>query len=181
MHRAGYVLVGGRSSRMGRDKALLPFRGRTLAECVARNVATAAGSVRLVGDPSKYGFLGFPVIEDRVPGCGPLSGIEAALADSTAEQTLIVACDMPSLNPRFLDWILSEAEKSTADVTWVENEPLCAVYRKSARAAAAAALAAGRYKVSLAFASLNVKCLTATDNSPLANANTPEDWASLGD
>jgi molybdopterin-guanine dinucleotide biosynthesis protein A len=181
MHRAGYVLVGGRSSRMGRDKALLPFRGRTLVECVAQNVLAAAGSVKLVGDPSKYGFLGLPVIEDRTPDCGPLSGIEAALADSTAALTLITACDMPSLNPDFLDWILREAANSTADVTWVENEPLCGAYRPSAHTAAAAALSNGRYKVLSAFANLNVRCLTPTDTSPLANANTPEEWASFGD
>lgn len=181
MHRAGYVLTGGRSSRMGRDKALLPFRGRTLVECVAQNVATVTGAVKLVGSKGKYGSLGLPVIEDRVPGCGPLSGIEAALADSTAALTLIVACDMPSLNPDFLAWILNEAEQSDAAVTWVKDEPLCAVYRPAARAAATAALAEGRYKVALAFASLNVKCLTATDLSPLANTNTPEEWACFGD
>ena len=181
MHRAGYVLAGGRSSRMGLDKALLPFRGRTLVECVAQNVATAAGSVKLVGAISKYGFLQIPIIEDRVPHCGPLSGIEAALADSTAELTLITACDMPSLNPDFLQWMLREAENSAASVTWVENEPLCAVYRPSAHAAAALALSQGKYKVSLAFASLNIRCLTPTDSSPLANANTPQDWESLRD
>lgn len=181
MHRAGYVLVGGRSSRMGRDKALLPFRGRTLVECVAQNVAAAAGSVKLVGDKSKYAFLGLPVIEDRLPGCGPLSGIEAALADSSAALTLITACDMPSLNPDFLGWILAEAENSTAEVTWVKDEPLCGVYRPAARASATTALEQGRYKVSLAFATLNVRCLTPTDTSPLANTNTPEEWASFGD
>lgn len=181
MHRAGYVLVGGRSSRMGRDKALLPFRGRTLVECVAQNVAIATGSVKLVGDKGKYGSLGLPVLEDRMPGCGPLSGIEAALADSAAELTLVVACDMPSLNPDFLHWILEEAEKTAAAVTWVRNEPLCAVYRPAAHAAATEALIQGKYKVQFAFASLNVRCLTPTDTSPLTNTNTPEEWASFGD
>ena len=181
MHRAGYVLTGGRSSRMGQDKALLPFRGRTLIECVAQNVAAAAGSVTLVGAISKYQFLNLPVIEDRVPGCGPLSGIEAALADSNASLTLITACDMPSLNPDFLEWILREAENSGADVTCVEKEPLCAVYRSTALPAATRAIAEGKYKVSLAFASLNTRCLTPTDTTPLANANTPQEWEILRD
>lgn len=181
MHRAGYVLTGGRSTRMGQDKALLPFRGRTLVECVAQNVAAAAGSVKLVGAAGKYASLGLPVIEDRIPGCGPLSGIEAALADSPATFTLVTACDMPSLNPDFLDWMLREAEKTGADVTMVRNEPLCAVYRPTAHAAAARALAEEKYKVGLAFASLNIRWLPLEDLSPLANANTPRDWALLRD
>jgi len=73
--RAGYVLVGGRSSRMGRDKALLPFRGEPLACSVARQVELAAGSVVMVGDPDLYGSLRYPVIPDAFPGEGPLSGI----------------------------------------------------------------------------------------------------------
>ena len=166
---------------MGTDKALLPFRGRTLIECVAQNVATAAGSVKIVGPAARYSFLNLPVIEDRLPGCGPLSGIETALADSPAAYTLITACDMPSLNPQFLDWVLREAEISRADVTWIENEPLCAVYGTSAHSAAAQALSAGRYKVALAFASLNIRCLTPTDTTPLANANTPPEWEALRD
>ena len=77
MIQAGFVLAGGKSSRMGRNKALLPYRGRTLVEHVAEIVETAAGSVSVVGDAETYGHLGYPVIEDVIPGCGPLSGIHA--------------------------------------------------------------------------------------------------------
>src|SRR5205814_2477042 len=65
MKRAGFVLVGGKSSRMGRDKALLPFQGSTLLEHIALHVAAAAGSVTLIGEPDKYRRLGFPVLTDN--------------------------------------------------------------------------------------------------------------------
>ena len=62
------MLAGGESSRMGRDKALLPFHGGVLAGHVAATVAAAAGSAILIGNPEKYGHLGYPVIPDRSPG-----------------------------------------------------------------------------------------------------------------
>ena len=64
------MLAGGKSSRMGRDKALLPFRGGALAGHVAATVAAAAGSAVLIGDPQKYGHLGYTVLADRKPGVG---------------------------------------------------------------------------------------------------------------
>src|SRR5260370_42365165 len=56
--RAGYILVGGKSSRMGQDKAFLPFGNTTLVQHVAETVRAAAGSVTLIGDPANYSDLG---------------------------------------------------------------------------------------------------------------------------
>ncbi len=79
MRAGGFVLTGGQSARMGRDKALLPLHGRTLVEHVAAEVKDACGSVTLVGAPERYQQLGLPCLSERYPLCGPLSGLEAAL------------------------------------------------------------------------------------------------------
>ena len=92
---AGFVLVGGNSTRMGRDKAQLPLHGRTLVEHIAGAVAEAAGSVTLIGAPERYPDLGIRMLPDSRPGAGPLGGICTALASTDAEWNLIVACDMP--------------------------------------------------------------------------------------
>src|SRR5215472_12946061 len=109
---------------MGRDKALLPFHGATLAATVSREVARAAGSATLVGNPELGG------IPDLYPGEGPLGGILTALHHTSAEWNLIVACDMPEVSAAFLQELLSAAENSDADALLPEGpsglpEPLC--------------------------------------------------------
>src|SRR5439155_2404727 len=131
--RAGFVLVGGNSSRMGQDKARLPLHGKTLVEHVAAAVAEAAGSVTLVGAPERYQSLGFPIVPDDRPGAGPLAGIHAALGASRADWNLIVACDMPVLSAPFLKSLLAAAESSGADCLIPSGPsglpgPLCAVH-----------------------------------------------------
>jgi molybdopterin-guanine dinucleotide biosynthesis protein A len=180
--RAGYVLVGGRSSRMGRDKALLPFHGVPLAQFVARNVASAANQAVLVGDPSRYADLGYPVIPDRFPGEGPLGGILTALHHTSADWSLVVACDMPELSAEFLGRLLEAAEHSGAEALIPvgpsgQPEPLCAVYHRNARPAIEMAFAAGKRKVTLALAAVPTASLVMPELAPFQNVNTPEDWA----
>ena len=74
MQASGFVLAGGGSTRMGRNKALLPFRGSTLVQHIAGIVRQAAGSVTLIGDPVQLAHLGLPVVADILPGSGPASG-----------------------------------------------------------------------------------------------------------
>lgn len=152
---AGYVLVGGRSSRMGRDKALLPFRGGRLAQSVARAVSEAAGNATLVGDPGRYHALGYAVISDLHPGEGPLGGIVTALRHSIADWNLITACDMPNLNPDMLRGLLRTATESGADALLPlglegRPEPLCALYHRRCLEPFEGAFAAGIRKVTAA-------------------------------
>ncbi len=106
---AGFVLVGGRSARMGSDKGLLLLGGRPLAALLAQRVEQAAGSAALLGDPTAYRALGWPVLPDEAPGCGPLSGIHCALKHSPARWNLVVACDLPFLSVPFLRRLLELA------------------------------------------------------------------------
>ena len=184
---AGWVFVGGKSSRFGRDKALLPWRGQPLALHVAAAVRAAAGSVTLVGDPEKYGALGQPVVRDAVGEFGPLGGLLAVLEATKARWNLVVACDMPHLSKGFLRFLLARAEESNADVVLPIGEddrpqPLCAVYCATARAAIQAAVERDEHKVTRAFEGLRVEKIPAPEYASfnragnlLANVNRPED------
>ncbi|MBL8231707.1 MAG: molybdenum cofactor guanylyltransferase [Bryobacterales bacterium] len=181
MDHAGYVLAGGRSSRMGRDKALLPFESGTLLEHMAQVVRQAAGNVTLVGPTERYAHLGIRIIEDHWPGCGPLAGIHAALLDSMAEWALIVACDLPFLRPDLLSWMLTLTSSRDEDVLLatldgVRPEPLCGLYRKRAAEVVGMALEAGNFKVTNALAPLRVTMLPVADTRQLVNVNTPAEW-----
>ncbi len=179
MRMAGFVLVGGRSLRMRRDKALLPWHSSSLVEEVASGVASAAGNVALVGDPRRYSHLGFDCLPDLRPGLGPLAGLEAALQSQRGELNLVVACDMPGLESTLLARLLHEADASGAECVVAREvdgtvHPLCAVYRSSCLTKVREALDAGQLQL---FKFLNqLSTVTIEADRVIWNVNTPEEW-----
>ncbi len=179
MRTAGFVLVGGMSTRMGQDKALLPWRSRPLVEKIAAMVAAAAGSVTLVGRPERYGDLGISCLPDRRDQLGPLAGIEAALESMQAEWNLIAACDMPGLDSGALHCLLDKAVQTNAscvaarDVTG-QIHPLCAVYHSRCLPLIKRALEEGRLKLMKVLEELGAEYVPV--QTELANINTPEEW-----
>jgi molybdopterin-guanine dinucleotide biosynthesis protein A len=162
---------------MGQDKALLPFRGITLARAVADAVRTAAGACTLVGGPD-----GIP---DRYPGEGPLGGILTALAHSKADWNLLVACDMPEVSGDFLAGLLAAAEGSDGDALLPvgpsgQPEPLCAVYHKRCQTPFERSFAGGVRKVRQALEEVRCVPWPVAEVSYFQNVNTPEDWAPYG-
>src|ERR1700687_4076457 len=111
---AGFILAGGVSSRMGRDKALLDFGGIPLIIHTARLLQPLVAEVTVVGSPGRYTKRGLRAIADNAeaqdapdgPGRGPLAGIAAALYATRSPWNLIVACDLPYLSAKWLDWLV---------------------------------------------------------------------------
>ena len=190
--RAGYVLVGGKSSRLGVDKALLEFEGKPLVARVAEAVRSAAGRVTIVGPLEKYGHLGLRVIPDPVEDFGPLAGLLAALDDSASPWNLVTACDMPYLDAPFLEFLFQEAEGSKADVLLPLDaegnpEPLCSVYSLRARSTIRHHVEQGVHKLTRAFQDLRVDELGPhryarfnPDGRIFTNLNTQEDVRGAG-
>ena len=174
--------MGGNSSRMGRDKALLPWHGATLAQAVAESVRAAAGCVTLVGSGRRYGHLGYGVVPDMYAGEGPLGGILTALENSAADWNLIAACDMPALSADFLSQLLDAAERCEGDALVCVSpsgrlEPLCAVYHRRSRSGLYAAFLGGARKVAVALEGIRLVVWPVPEVSYFQNVNTPEDWA----
>ena len=166
---------------MGRDKALLPYRGTTLVEHLARAVQEATGSVALIAEPVRYSSLGYSVYPDRFPGCGPLGGVFTALSVSSTDWNLIVACDMPGISAGVLRTLLRSAAESgkscvVATGPTGEPEPLCAVYHRGCLPVLARAIQEKRFKMIDLIAKLD-SMATPVDASALANVNTPAEWS----
>ncbi len=179
--RAGFVLTGGRSSRMGRDKAALPLGEGTLVEHVAGCVRAAAGGVTLIGAPERYVALGFTAVADRYENCGPLGGLCTALEITQADWSLIVACDMPGLTAEFLGELLSAAESFAGDCLIPQSgdrlHPLCAVYHRRVLPVARHQILNKCFKMHDFLASLRIAKVP-TAAVLVENVNTPQEWAS---
>lgn len=121
----GFVLAGGKSTRMGRDKALLAWHGRTLLEHMIDLISSATDFVRVIGRDE------FP---DLIAGQGPLGGILTALHVSETDANLVVAVDLPLLTPDFLKYFQERLEKSLRAIVACRIEdryPLCLGVRTS--------------------------------------------------
>ncbi len=183
---AAFVLAGGKSTRMGKDKAFLELRGHTLLARALDLAGTAAGDVRIVGEARKFAAFG-PVIEDLYRDRGPLAAIHAALMSTTAELNLILAVDLPFLQPGFLKYLISEARRTGAVVTVPHAggglQPLCAVYRRAFAEVAERSLRQGKNKIDPLFDQVETRVLEAKEllaegfaEEMFRNLNTPEEW-----
>lgn len=181
----GFVLAGGKSTRMGSDKAVLSLNGRTLLETALAAVRPVANEVFILGSPELYHAYA-PAIADVFPGCGPLGGIHAALAQTKTEFNLIIAVDTPFLSAGLLRFLVERALASRAVVTAPEvnayPQPLCAVYSREFLPIAEQALKAGNYKIVPLFPRNGTLVITETELAQVAftqemfeNLNTPED------
>jgi molybdopterin-guanine dinucleotide biosynthesis protein A len=201
----GFVLAGGRSSRMGQDKAQLQLAGQslvTLALDKLRSLPLAAPP-RIAGAASDLSSHA-DVLPDLHPGCGPLSGIEAALAATTRPLNIFLPVDTPLFPAGFLAWMLHRAEITGAYITIPciagRPQPLCAVYHRDLLSHVTASLLGGNYKVITVMSAAGerqaidlfaIERVTSAnpellDSSPLPlyrwfhNCNTPEDIAASG-
>jgi len=180
-----FVLAGGQSTRMGREKAMLELGGRTLLERALQLALTVAAEAMVVGSRGEFERYG-RVLEDVYPGQGPLGGIHAALWASPTDLNLILAVDTPFLEARFLEFLVAQARESGAVVTLPRTadgfHPLAAVYRRAFRETAEQALAEGRNKIDALFAQVEIRVLEEEELRRFAfapaifeNLNTPEE------
>jgi molybdopterin-guanine dinucleotide biosynthesis protein A len=185
----GFLLTGGSSVRMGRDKALLEISGVPLALRAARMMEPLVRRVTLIGPLERYDAPGLNVVPDDEPGQGPLGGIATALRVTECDWNLVAGCDMPYLTAEWLEYLIGEALAAPADVLLPvsahgRDEPLCAMYHRRCGPAVRVELGMGIRKVTTGLAGLVVAKLPYerwkqfdSQGRLFKNMNTPEDYA----
>ena len=179
------ILAGGRSLRMGRDKAWLPVHGRPLlARQIALVQALRPAQTFISGRADvDYSALGCRVLHDLKAGLGPLGGIERALHACDANLLLVLAVDLAAITSAFLGGLAARCDRQTGAVPMRAGdlEPLAAIYPKRCHALACDALARSRYAArDFAAACLKERAVTAfpvrsADDGHFANWNRPAD------
>jgi molybdopterin-guanine dinucleotide biosynthesis protein A len=183
---SGFILAGGKSTRMGTDKAFVDFEGRTLLVRMLDLARSATREVHIVGAREKFIVFG-PTVEDIFRDCGPLGGIHAALRASQTDLNLMLAVDMPFVSLAFLQHLIGEARLATNATVVVpgsdgRRQPLCAVYRRNFADVAEKALLAGQNKIDRLFDEVQVRVIDEQEldragfsSSIFRNLNTPEE------
>ena len=180
-----FLLAGGKSSRMGSDKAFLRFGDEILLSLTLKAARAVAEEVRIVGDAKKFAAFG-PVVEDIYRDRGPLGGIHAALSSSPTDLNLMLAVDLPFVDAKFLEYLLLRARKSSAMVTVARAggglQPLCGVYQHGFVEVAEQSLRDGKNKIDSLFERI-ATCVFEEDELVRAgfsvdmfrNLNTPQE------
>jgi molybdopterin-guanine dinucleotide biosynthesis protein A len=183
----GLVLAGGRSSRMGRDKAALRYEGQTQLEramaLLSAHVARAYVSVR---PDQKTDALRarFAQIEDRASDIGPMAGLLAAQAAHPEAAWLVLACDLPLLDEPTLRRLIG-ARATTALATAYRSshdglpEPLCTIYEPRSRAALSDYVAQGKHCPRKFLLHVGAHLIEEPNPRALDNINTPEEYGAV--
>lgn len=150
MNAEGWVLAGGQSLRMGCNKAGVLLGDERMLAHMLRKLRSLGLRARVGGLRESVADVAAEVVCDTHLDCGPLSGIETALAKSEADYVLLLGVDLPLVSTDFLAWMLARAERTEAIATVPrtagEPQPLCAVYRREMLPVVTQALMDGNYK-----------------------------------
>ena len=180
----GVVLAGGKSIRMGEDKALLPYKGKTLILNVVETMQTLFTRVLVSVQPNdSLGVLPVDRIVDRYPDSGPMGGISSVL-EAGEREIFCVACDMPFLNPKIIEYIAGMKGFDAVIPVWEDRlQVLHALYSQSILNSLHGSIRGGNLKISDVFGTANVRYVSDDElrkidpsGASFSNLNTPADY-----
>lgn len=187
MDMEGFILVGGASSRMGRDKARLILNGRSFVERIHEALHAVAARVNTVGAKSVDSSSTLPDVPDVYIAWGALGGLHAALSACSAEWAVVVACDLPFVTGDLLMRLKALSEDFDAVVPVQQDgrlQPLCALYRtRPCRERARELIEQGERRPRALIEAVRARKVTWEELADLSdaqlffmNVNTPEDY-----
>jgi len=178
------ILAGGKSERMGTDKAFINFNGQSFIESSIQAVKPFCNRIIILGDPTIFSHLGFEVISDFIEKSGPLAGLYTGLSASITEVNVTLSCDIPLIHSGLVEKLLMEYD-SRLDALVCESEerlhPLVGIYHKRTAPIAKQQLEDHQRSMMKFLSRLEYKSLElqAEEASILKNINTPKELKEL--
>jgi molybdopterin-guanine dinucleotide biosynthesis protein A len=175
------VLAGGKSRRMGTDKALLKWREKNFLETIIQTLSIFNNVLISTADDGRYKSLPCVKVPDLYPDIGPVGGIYSSLAACPDEYLFVTACDTPFLSAELIRKICEAANGYQCCVAREQNgllHPLCGVYHKCMIPIFKGHIEAGRYKIALAYDLVRIRYFTLTpgQSAELKNFNTKAEY-----
>ena len=180
------ILAGGRSSRMGRNKALITINGGTLLAHLSHALSRFDEKLLSTNDPLMA--AGYPLhpVADKYPNSGPMGGLHASLLATRKQALLCVPCDLPNFNAQAADVLLTHFSSGADALVCVDSQgcthPLCGIYSRSTISLFEQFLVNGNYRMHAALQKMNCIFLQTADlfsDQVFLNLNTPEDLLDL--
>ncbi len=184
----GVVLAGGKSTRMGTEKALLPIGGHPMITYVISTLKKIFTEVIVCGaDSVRYEFLGVPIVQDIFPGCGPLAGIHSSLAHSKTQPVFVLSCDTPFVPEELVRYILDFSTSLQTRVAFSEGvlQPLCGLYAQECLPIMETDLRRAKYSIVRTLESIEYAAVSIGPNLSFykqfifSNVNRPEDYETI--
>ncbi len=186
----GTILAGGKSTRMGTEKALLQVKGRPMIQCVAETLSTVFEEVIVVGGAKNtHRFLHLEVVPDAYEACGPLGGIHAALNRAKPKPVLVLSCDTPFIPAALIEYLLGTKSIKPSKIAAFQDvlQPLCGLYDGTSIRAIEDDLRKGKYSVLKTIQQIDHTVIPITPDLPFfnpqmfLNVNRPEDYQLISD
>lgn len=144
----GIILAGGENKRMGKNKALVEWRGKSLINWVLDAIQPLCSQIIISSNDTFPVKPGVKIVPDRFSRTGPAAGIEAGLYHSTTKLNIIVSCDTPLVSTEFFEYMISKHQDKEISIPVHNgvNEPMIGIYNKSVQHVFQEALKSGRNK-----------------------------------
>ena len=180
----GIILAGGKSSRMGSDKARILFKGKAFIEHVIQALKPVVDDILIISNNKEHDHFSYKRISDTLDDAGPMAGLHAGLACSNTENNLVLSCDVPLIQTSVLEMIIAHNEEGKDVILLKEgskSHPLIALYKKRTAPHLFSLLNHGERRLSTAINGLNVKSISVpkAKQEALRNINTMSDLNSI--
>lgn len=188
MQITAIILAGGKSKRMGTDKALLKLDEQTLLERLIEKLNPLCSELIISSNFAEHKNYGYPVYEDEVQNCGPIGGISSCLKQSKTNWNLVVSVDAAFVESEFLRFLITQIGKSKVVIPFSERgkEPLIGLYHHSCLPVIETMIKESNFKMHNLFQKVDVEFIDAqkwVEKFPklFHNLNRPADLCSESD